>query len=77
MRTKLAHSGNRIIITREDGVRVTLWYIGRCWVLRNSQADSTVEIAGSVTSEDRVVRAVRKWLREDNLPIVDVHCTGW
>jgi hypothetical protein len=67
--------GYRITRT-SDGVSVFLYYVGRCWRLVRWNGLSS-DIAGRANSDDKIIRWVRRALREDSLPVGDMHCTGW
>ncbi len=74
--TTVTHERGGYRITRtSDGYSVLLTHVGRCW--RLYMGSDSVDIAGRESSSDEIIRYVRRALREDGLPLGDMHCTGW
>ena len=71
--------GCTLIRRTADGYTCRLYDVGRCWRLAHGPSDDStthyVDIA-HVHGDPfgtRLVRRIRRWLREDALPVLDVH----
>lgn len=77
--TTIRHEAGGTVVTRlSDGYEAVLRDVGRCYRLSHRPAGkdaqwSFVDISHNTGAFDAVVRMVRRWLREDDLPICDVH----
>jgi hypothetical protein len=75
---RVGHLHHGCEITRTaDGATFTLWFIGRCWSLRRDSDGYNIEIAGRGSSREAIIRAMRRMIRENTVPALDIHCTSW
>jgi len=72
MRTTIENEGRGVRIRRSDGESVLVEDVGRCY--RIYRPDGSVNVSKNIGAWSDFVKIVRRWFRNDKLPIMDYHC---